>query len=217
MTRAQLPAGAKLWLLSLLLCAIFVPLVFRHLDLAIALRMRPWATHLAPLGEGLGSAILLSIEALLLLYLSITRVVVGSLRPFGRTLALATLASVCAYAVNSTVLKVAFGVPAPWEVWSGAHHGIHFLKGTGNSSFPSGHMALAGAFCGVFFRLYRSSVVPLGIFMLLAATLLVAGVWHFVSDVIAGSFLGISAGLLAGEVWYEHIHRQQGIAAAPND
>jgi membrane-associated phospholipid phosphatase len=34
--------------------------------------------------------------------------------------------------------------------------------------------------------------------------LLIAGDWHFVSDVIAGTFVGVSAGILAGEVWLAH-------------
>jgi membrane-associated phospholipid phosphatase len=38
----------------------------------------------------------------------------------------------------------------------------------------------------------------------LAAALLVIGDWHFLSDVIAGSFVGLSAGLLAGSLWSLH-------------
>ena len=34
--------------------------------------------------------------------------------------------------------------------------------------------------------------------------LLIAGDRHFVSEVIAGTFVGVSAGLLAGEVWLAH-------------
>jgi uncharacterized membrane protein len=65
-------------------------------------------------------------------------------------------------------------------------------------------MILAGAFAGVFMRLYRTSILPLSALLLIAAVLLIAGDWHFVSDVIAGTFLGVSAGLLAGEVWLVH-------------
>jgi uncharacterized membrane protein YoaK (UPF0700 family) len=65
-------------------------------------------------------------------------------------------------------------------------------------------MVLAGAFAGVFMRLYRTSILPLSALLLIAAVLLIAGNWHFVSDVIAGAFVGVSAGLLAGEVWLAH-------------
>ena len=65
-------------------------------------------------------------------------------------------------------------------------------------------MVLAGAFAGVFMRLYRTSFLPLSTLLLIAAVLLVVGDWHFVSDVIAGTFVGVSAGLLAVEVWLAH-------------
>ena len=65
-------------------------------------------------------------------------------------------------------------------------------------------MVLAGAFAAVFMRLYRTSIVPLSALLLIAAVLLIAGDWHFVSDVIAGTFVGVSAGLLAGELWLAH-------------
>jgi hypothetical protein len=66
-------------------------------------------------------------------------------------------------------------------------------------------MVLAGAFAGVFMRLYRTSVRLLSGLLLLAAALLVVGDWHFISDVIAGTFLGVSAGILAGELWVVHM------------
>ena len=76
--------------------------------------------------------------------------------------------------------------------------------GTEHSSFPSGHMVLAASFAGVFMRLYRVSIWPLSALLLLGATLLILGDWHFLSDVIAGTFVGLSAGLLAGELWALH-------------
>jgi membrane-associated phospholipid phosphatase len=50
-------------------------------------------------------------------------------------------------------------------------------------------------------RFYRASIWPLSALLVVAATLLVAGDWHFLSDVIAGTFLGISAGLAVGKYW----------------
>ena len=65
-------------------------------------------------------------------------------------------------------------------------------------------MVLAGAFAAVFMRLRRTSILPFSALLLVAAVLLIAGDWHFVSDVIGGIFVGVSAGLLAGEVWLAH-------------
>jgi uncharacterized membrane protein YoaK (UPF0700 family) len=68
-------------------------------------------------------------------------------------------------------------------------------------------MVLAGAFAGVFMRLYKSSIWPLSALLLLAAVLLLVGDWHFLSDIIAGAYLGISAGILGGEGWAAHTAR----------
>ncbi|HEV2136894.1 MAG TPA: phosphatase PAP2 family protein [Terracidiphilus sp.] len=114
------------------------------------------------------------------------------------------MTSICAYAINDTTLKLFFGVPNPAAVLQGTQHVFNLLAGSSKCSFPSGHMVLAGAFAGVFMRLYRSSIWPLSALLLIAALLLVVSDWHFVSDVLAGAFVGVSAGLLAGEVWLAH-------------
>lgn len=58
--------------------------------------------------------------------------------------------------------------------------------------------------------LYRVALWSMGALLVLAALLLVVGDWHFVSDVIAGSFVGLTAGLLAGEVWRLHAGQLRG-------
>ena len=69
-------------------------------------------------------------------------------------------------------------------------------------------MVLAGAFAGVFMRLYKVSIWPLSALLLIAAGLLLVGDWHFLSDIIAGAFLGTSAGILAAEGWAVHSARK---------
>jgi membrane-associated phospholipid phosphatase len=128
----------------------------------------------------------------------------GKLSPYGEALAVACLTSICAYGINANVLKIYFGVPNPADVMRGARHVFNFWAGSPQSSFPSGHMVLAAAFAGVFMRLYRGSIWPLSAVLLLAAGLLIVGDWHFLSDVIAGTFLGVSVGILAGELWLTH-------------
>jgi membrane-associated phospholipid phosphatase len=79
--------------------------------------------------------------------------------------------------------------------------------GSDNGSFPSGHMVLAGAFAGFFMRLYKASIRLFSALLLIAAGLLLVGDWHFLSDIIAGAFLGTTAGILAGEGWAAHSAR----------
>ena len=38
---------------------------------------------------------------------------------------------------------------------------------------------------------YRTSILPFSALLLIATVLLIAGDWHFVSDVIAGTFVGV--------------------------
>jgi membrane-associated phospholipid phosphatase len=194
----------RIWFLSFLVCAVVVAFSFAHMDVPIAVHFWKVGRLLSPLGTAFGTAVILSLESAVALGLILTRVVRGHLSPFGEALAIACLASICTYGINDDVLKPFFGVPVPAEVMDGARHSFNFLQGSGNSSFPSGHMVLASAFAGVFMSLYRASVWLLSALLLLAAALLVVGGWHFLSDVIAGTFAGVSAGILAGEAWTVH-------------
>lgn len=194
-------AGA--WLLSFAICAALIALSFLRIDVPMATYFFPISHNLNVLG-GIGSAVILSIEATTAVIIVMLRMMRGKISPFGKTLAIACVASICAYAINDNVLKLYFGVPNPRAVVHGAKHAFHFWAGSGRSSFPSGHMVLAAAFAGVYMRLYRASILPLSSLLLLAAGLLIVGDWHFLSDLIAGTFFGLSAGLLAGEIWVAH-------------
>lgn len=202
-------SGAFLiWFLGLAICATIVSLAFGHADMPVASYVSRFSKHFADLGEGLGSALILSLETMTALALVIARLMRGRISPFGKVLLLACVTSICAYGINSAVLKVLFGVPNPGQVLEGARHTFHLWSGSRSSSFPSGHMMLAGAFAGVFMRLYPRSIWLLASLLLIAAILLIVGDWHFLSDVVAGAFLGVSGGLLAGEAWIAHTGRQ---------
>ena len=80
------------------------------------------------------------------------------------------------------------------RVWlaSQASDDFHWFQGGGDySGFPSGHMAVFSAFFAavwVFYPFYRS--ISIG-FLLILAVALVATDYHFLSDVIAGAYLGL--------------------------
>jgi len=205
--RLSFRVALRIWFLSLIVVSAAVTLSFLYADMPIALYCARFSRHLHVLGEGLGSAVILSAEAMAVMALVLARLIHGRLPPPAEVLAVACLTSICAYALHSNALKLIFGVPNPVDVLHGSAHAFHFWGGSPQSSFPSSHMALAAAFAGVFMRLYRSSVWPLAILLLVAVVLLVVGEWHFLSDAIAGSFLGLSTGLLAGELWAVHSGR----------
>jgi membrane-associated phospholipid phosphatase len=192
---------------SLVVCAAIVAFSFLRADVPTALYF--WnAAHLrSPLNTAFGSTVILSVEAVVILFAVLARLVRGHISVFGETLAVACLVSMCAYVVNDHVLKLFFGVPNPAELMHGAGHDFNIWMGSDSSSFPSGHMVLAGAFAGFFMRLHKSSIRLFSALLLLAAGLLLVGGWHFLSDIIAGAFLGTSAGILAGEGWAAHSAR----------
>lgn len=197
-----------IWLLSLIICAVATGIAFVYFDVPIAHGVYGSLGRAESLAEsGFASAILLGIEGAVALVLVILRIVRGHLSPVREASVLACLASICAYAINDSTLKYIFGVPSPTAVLHGAQHAFHLLGGSSKNSFPSGHMVLAGAFAGVFMRLHRKAILPLLALLVIAAGLLIAGDWHFLSDVIAGTFVGVSAGLLAGELWLAHSKR----------
>lgn len=196
----------EIWLLLFAVCVGLALLSFVSVDVPVAAYVWKFSRFLHPLSKPLGAPILLTIEAVVAVVLILARLARGHLSFFAETVAVACLASICAYDINSQVLKPFFGVPNPTAVLHGAKHAFHFWRGSGQSSFPSGHMVLAGALAGVFMRLYRVSRWPLSALLTLAAALLIVGDWHFVSDVIAGTFLGLSAGILAGQGWAAHTH-----------
>jgi membrane-associated phospholipid phosphatase len=193
-----------MWFLFLLTCILLIAVMFAYFDVPIARRVYGILALTESLETGFGSAVLLGVEAAIALALAIIRITRGHLSPVREATVLACLTSICAYAINDSTLKFFFGVPNPVAVLLGTPHAFNLMNGSSSSSFPSGHMVLAGAFAGVFMRLHRASILPFSALLLIAAVLLVLGDWHFVSDVIAGTFVGVLAGFLAGEVWLAH-------------
>jgi membrane-associated phospholipid phosphatase len=204
----RLTVAVGIWALTLIVCTVAAVFSFLHVDVPLVRYFWNGSRLLSPLGQELGAAVILTAESLVVMAVVGMRLVRGRVPALAEDLAIACLCSICAYGINDHVLKMLFGVPSPAAVMRGARHVVHFYSGSEGSSFPSGHMALAGAFAGVFMRLYKVSILPLSALLLLAAALLLGGDWHFLSDVIAGSFFGISAGLIAGEGRAAHDRRQ---------
>jgi PAP2 superfamily len=194
----------RIWSLWLVACAVAVGVSFTEIDVAVARHFWRLGRRLSYLNTAFGAAVILALESAVVLGLILARLMRGHLSRLAEAFGLACLASICAYGVNDQVLKPFFGVRVPAAVVHGARHAF-FAMSFVDGSFPSGHMVLAGAFAGVFMRLYRVSIGPLAALLLAAAVLLVVGDWHFVSDVIAGTFVGLSAGFLAAEVWIAHV------------
>lgn len=76
-----------------------------------------------------------------------------------------------------------------------------FHAGPGYASFPSGHAAVTCALVTVLWIYYpRLRVIYLAVGLAIVCSLVGAN-YHFLSDVIAGSFVGITAGWMALALW----------------
>ena len=66
-------------------------------------------------------------------------------------------------------------------------------------------MVMASAFALVLMRLHTRTGPLLTALLCMRAILLIIGDWHFFGDVVAGSFVGGTAGFVAGELWSQHM------------
>jgi membrane-associated phospholipid phosphatase len=118
-------------------------------------------------------------------------------------------ASLAVATVLKDELKFAFGRTWP-ETWirnnpsfirDGVYEFFPFHGGPGYTSFPSGHAATICTVMTVLWICYPRWRPLYGLCMLAVAVGLVGANFHFLSDVIAGSYLGISAGWLGVTLW----------------
>ncbi len=86
-------------------------------------------------------------------------------------------------------------------------YGFNFFHGSeGYASFPSGHMAAGCAVMAVLWFYYPGWRALYVIGTLAAGIGLVVTNYHFLSDVIAGSFVGVSSGWMVTSLWKTHEH-----------
>ena len=131
-------------------------------------------------------------------------------RPFSKRETAAFLCSI-SIIVAATIkdeLKFVFGRTWP-DTWTNDNpsflrdgvYGFNFMHGgTTYQSFPSGHMAAVCAAAAVLWILYPRLRWVWLLAALTVGTLLVVGNYHFLSDVIAGAFVGISTGSFAAVI-----------------
>jgi len=147
-------------------------------------------------------------------------VVLGLLNLSGRVLsrpqncALLCSLSLIVAEMTKAQLKLVFGRTWP-NTWVNDNpsflrdgvYGFNFFHGgQGYASFPSGHTAVT---CAVIFVLwvYYPAWRPLYVLAALAVAVgLIGANYHFVSDVIAGGFVGVSSGWMIASLWKAHEH-----------
>jgi membrane-associated phospholipid phosphatase len=116
------------------------------------------------------------------------------------TLLLAAISACMAFAINDFILKKLFGRQTPDEDYLG-FGGFHLFGGDLHASFPSGHTVIAASVLSVLWRRYPNWRATSAALLVLFSAALVLGHLHFLSDVIAGAFVGASIGFMATEIW----------------
>jgi membrane-associated phospholipid phosphatase len=132
-------------------------------------------------------------------------------RPLSRPYAVALLWSIGLFVtvVLKNFFKFAFGRTWP-ETWindnpSFIRDGVFafnpFHGGKGFAAFPSGHMAVICFAATVLWFCYPRLRAVYALLIAVVAIGLMGANYHFLSDVIAGSFLGVSIGYFAIALW----------------
>ncbi len=114
----------------------------------------------------------------------------------------AGLGCLCAFAINDFALKPLFGRYTVGQFMTFPHpYGFVPFGGNLLSGFPSGHAALVVGFLGICWmakphlRSVWCSIIAVVLLALLAAG------WHFVSDELAGVFVGAASAYAIAAVW----------------
>lgn len=121
----------------------------------------------------------------------------------GRTAAVLCLSVFAAIAINNTV-KLVFGGTWP-ESWMGINpswirDGVFgffpFHGGPEWGSFPSGHTTIVATIATILWLVWPELRVVWGAIVAMVAAGLIAGNYHFLSDIIGGFYLGVAVGLV---------------------
>jgi membrane-associated phospholipid phosphatase len=132
-------------------------------------------------------------------------------RPLSRLEAVILLSglSIIVSAALKNELKFVFGRTWP-ETWTnnnpslirdGVYSFNFFRSGRAYEAFPSGHTAAVCSAMSVLWLSYRRSRVFCAVAVLLVIVGLIGSDFHFLSDVVAGAFVGASTGWLAVLMW----------------
>jgi membrane-associated phospholipid phosphatase len=197
------------WLIALAATVAAVVVSYAWLDRPIAvfahneLRSNWLFAELTKTAEWFAALALIAVAALGLHGLTGRR-----LSKAGAVALLCALSLMAADAVKS-FLKYAFGRTWP-ETWLDNNpslmrdgvYGFHFFHGgRGYSSFPSGHTAAVCAVMAVLWICYPKGRPLYATVVAIVIVGLIGADFHFLGDIIAGAFIGISAGWIAVTMW----------------
>lgn len=199
------------WLGGLLAIAVFTPISVWWLDKPIALFIHDTLGWRIPVSVATNPILSIPLLSALVFVMCGLCAVLG--RQFSRLETAVLLCDISVLAAENikNELKFAFGRTWP-DSWGPSIHsfihdnvyGFHFFQsGKSFESFPSGHATVVAAVMSVLWILFPKLRRLCSICAVAADTGLVALNVHFLSDVIAGTFVGVSTGMFTVAVWYQ--------------
>jgi membrane-associated phospholipid phosphatase len=207
--------GMRNWALGLLGTVVMVTVSYFWLDQPVArfahaqLQGIDLFGKLTLIPDALGLVVLVVLAAVAL------RGLIGRPRAKLLTVILVSGASLAVAVIVKDQLKLAFGRTWP-ETWirnnpsfirDGVYGFFPFHGGPGYASFPSGHTTTICTVMTVLWLCYPRWRPLYALAMAAVAIGLVGADFHFLGDVIAGGFLGITAGWLGVTLWEAGVHR----------
>jgi membrane-associated phospholipid phosphatase len=193
------------WFACLAVTVILCGLCIMYLDIPISRVSLSNSSRLSLVGDAFSSSRLIFVITFVIIFLGVSRLIRGKLSREGETVVVAGYSALCAFAVNEYALKPIFSRQFVVDFLSHpVDSGFELFKGNINSGFPSGHAALAAAALLVFARVYSRALPWTIMILLVAAIILLLGDWHFLSDIIAGMFVGGSVGTITGGLMKVH-------------
>lgn len=189
------------WLVALALCAVIVGICIHFVDIPTAkfVHSMPWTQALRV--QHAGIPVMVVLAAIIVLALGGYALAGRPLSRLAQATMLAALSLGWAVCITELLLKPLFGRSTPDDLIATGLSSFSWFNGTMDSSFPSGHAVQIASVASVLWMTY-ARWRP--IYALLAGgimLILVLGNWHFVGDVVAGAFIGASAGLMIVNLW----------------
>jgi membrane-associated phospholipid phosphatase len=202
-SRLMNPRNLRHWVAVSLAVAAAVVLSIRYVDRPLARVMatiKPVRHMLA--GAPVGFPLLV-ILAVVVIVVALGHVIAR--KPLSRPLAtgaMAGIALVGSVLVTEFGLKIIFGRTLPSAYLHGGDYGFHwFHDGNRFGSFPSGHTDQATAILSILWVSYPQWRWLYAALLIVLSLLLMIGEWHFLSDIIAGGYVGVIAGAITRSAW----------------
>jgi membrane-associated phospholipid phosphatase len=189
------------WLIAFGLCVVAIFLSIQFVDFPVAIFLNQLPSLAALHSPVFGLPIFAGVCGLALVGFAIQRGLGGQVRAWEETTFLIVLSLSWAISITEDLLKPLCGRPLPYVFFSTGKAQFHFWRWALDNSFPSGHAAQIASVMTVLWITYPRLRGLWGAMAVIGYLLLILGNWHFVSDVIAGAFLGTFGATMIVALW----------------